>query len=241
MLQNVLDARAGKLAAPKLMFSSNGSVVARYHTDPSFRAVIDMADVVDPDGMPLVIASRMLCRRPLPERVATTDFILDACSVAQASGIRFFLLGGVEGNASKAAESLAEAYPGLQIVGSRNGYFKEVEEEQLCREILRAGTDVLWLGLGSPLQEQFAVRNRDKLKGLAWIKTCGGLFDHFTGRTKRAPVWMQNIGLEWLARAVQEPRRLTKRYLLSNPVAIYYLATQTFDLPVSDATATSEP
>lgn len=234
MVEHVAAARAGELLAPKLMFSSNGSVIARYHVDKGFRALFDSADVIDPDGMPLVIASRILCRKPLPERVATTDFILDACAAAQGAGIRFFFLGGIEGNARKAADSLVAAYPGLRIVGTRHGYFSETEEAGICDEIVGAGTDILWLGLGSPLQEQFAVRNRDRLKGLAWIKTCGGLFDHFTGQTKRAPIWMQNLGLEWLARTAQEPRRLAKRYLLSNPVAAYYLSTQTFDLPVAD-------
>ena len=111
----------------------------------------------------------------------------------------------------------------------RDGYFKPDQEEEICNEVVRLGVNILWVGLGSPLQEAFALRNRSRLAGLAWIRTCGGMFDHYSGKVPRAPVWMQVSGLEWLHRAMNEPLRLGQRYLRTNLAALFYLLTQTRD------------
>lgn len=227
MVDDAMAARAGLSTTPKLIVASNGLVIAKYHQDSEFRSLIAQADIVDVDGMPSVLATRLLCREPLKERVATTDFILDACETAAREGIRFYFLGARPGVARKAAEQLQARFPGLQIVGVRDGYFSADEEEALCADIRASGADVLWLGLGSPLQERFAVRNRARLAGVAWIRTCGGLFDFYSGRIPRAPLWLQKIGMEWLYRVWQEPWRLGKRYVMTNPVALYHLLTKT--------------
>lgn len=229
MLRDVLAARQGDLPVPKLVVASNGLVIAKYHGDADFYALMQRADIVDVDGMPLVMATRLFCRRPLQERVATTDFVLDACQVAAENGVRFYFLGARPGVAQQAADNLRALYPALQVVGVRDGYFQREDEDALCEEICNSGADILWLGLGSPMQEQFAVRNRDKLAGIAWIRTCGGLFDFYSGRIPRAPVWLQNAGLEWFYRIWQEPRRLGKRYMITNPIAFYHLMTKTHD------------
>jgi exopolysaccharide biosynthesis WecB/TagA/CpsF family protein len=184
--------------------------------------MIAATDIVDVDGQPLVLATHLICRAPLRERVATTDLILDAAKVAAEQGLRFYFLGARPGVAAAAAEHLTARYPGLQIVGCRDGYFSQGEEEAICADVVAAGTDVLWLGLGSPLQDRFAARNRDRLAGLAWIRTCGGLFDYYSGDQPRAPWLMQVLGLEWLFRSLREPRRLGLRYLTTNPRAVPY-------------------
>jgi exopolysaccharide biosynthesis WecB/TagA/CpsF family protein len=227
MVRDSMSARLGELKRPRIVMSSNGSVIAHFHRDPHFRAMVLQADLVDVDGMPLVIATRFLSRQPLQERVATTDFVLDACAAAVANGLRFFFLGAKPGVAERAAQNLRVLYPGLNIVGVQNGYFGKDDEAAICERIVAAGTDVLWVGMGSPLQEEFAIANRERLSGVAWIRTCGGLFDHHSGAVPRAPLWMQQIGLEWLHRTIKEPMRLGKRYLFSNPVAIYHLITKT--------------
>lgn len=227
MVRDVRAARAGQIGEPRIVVSSNGDVIARYHSDPAFSALIDGTDIVDVDGMPLVLVSRLLCKHALRERVATTDFVLDACDAAARNGVRFYFLGARPGVAKVAAQNLVEAYPGLEIVGVRDGYFAPDQEEQVCAEIVASGADVLWLGLGSPYQERFAFRNRARLGGLAWIRTCGGLFDFYAKRVPRAPSWVQNTGFEWLFRTAVEPRRLAGRYLRTNPVALYHLLTKT--------------
>src|SRR5690349_20197153 len=116
MVEDCMAARLGRLLKPKVLIASNGSVIARYHSDAQFRRNVDRADLVDADGMPLVLASRFFCRTPLAERVATTDFIEDAAAAAAKSGLRFYFLGGKPGVAQKAARKLTEKYPGLQLV-----------------------------------------------------------------------------------------------------------------------------
>lgn len=227
LLGDIGLARAGQLPLPRLVFSSNGSVIAAYHRDQSYRYIMDRADLIDADGMPLVMASRLLCRSPLRERVATTDFIEDACLVASREGIRFYFLGASPGVADEAARRLGQRYPALHVVGVRNGYFSAHEEAEICADVVRSRADVLWVGLGSPRQEVFAVANMMRLPGVAWIRTCGGLFDHMAGCVPRAPAWMQAAGLEWLHRVLKEPRRLGPRYLMTNPLAAYHLLTKT--------------
>lgn len=227
MVSDVHRARARRLVRPNVVVASNGSVIARYHRDASYRALIDNADIVDPDGMSLVFATRLLSKQPLHERVATTDFLIDAATAAEREGIRFFFLGAKPGVARRASHRLTALFPALQIVGVRHGYFEETDSSAICADILESGADVLWLGLGSPQQEAFAMRYRDQLGGLAWIRTCGGLFDHYGADVPRASMWMQRFGLEWLHRAALEPRRLGLRYLASNPLALYHLMTKT--------------
>lgn len=229
MVSDCRDAASGKLERPKLIFASNGSVIARYHSDASFRYLFSQADVIDADGTPLVFASRFFCSTPLAERVATTDLIHDCAATAAREGIKFYFLGGRSGVAESAAARLRGAHPDLQIVGCRDGYFDPADEHLIWRDIRETGAQVLWLGLGSPLQERLARSWQPHLPGVAWIRTCGGLFDHVAGRVPRAPKWVQDAGFEWLHRLCLEPRRLGPRYLYSNPVAAFHLLTKTHD------------
>ncbi|WP_336487906.1 WecB/TagA/CpsF family glycosyltransferase [Methylobacterium nigriterrae] len=225
----ISDCRAARISGlpPKLVFASNGSVIARYHRDPAFRSFMDQADIIDADGMPLVLVSRWIGRAPLPERIATTDFILDALQAAVTARLRFFFLGGRDEDNARAIAQFQSRFPGLEIAGGRDGYFRPDEEAAICEDIRAREVDVLWLGLGSPLQESFAVRNRSRLNGVGWIRTCGGMLDYYSGRAPRAPLWMQKAGLEWLFRSAQEPQRLGSRYLRTNLPALYHLLTKT--------------
>lgn len=229
MLEDVRRARSGALVQPRVVTSANGSVIAAYHTDPEFRRLIDAADIVDADGMPLVLASRLRCRQALEERTATTDFLLDAAQVAAREGLRFYFLGARPGVAARAAEHLRSRFPQLQVVGTRHGYFRPEALPAILERVRSSGADVLWIGMGTPLQERIAVEHRQLLGGLAWVRTCGGLFDHYGGGVSRAPRWMQAIGCEWLYRVAREPLRLGWRYLVTSPIAIYYLLAETHD------------
>jgi len=185
-----------------------------------------MADIVHADGMSVVFASR-LTGVPLPERIVTTDFFHDAAEAAMRQGLSFFLLGGHDAVNAAAARKIENLYPQLRIAGRHHGYFDEDMDETICRKIVASGADVLWLGLGKPRQELWAVHNRERLKGLGWIKTCGGLFGYLAGTEKRAPGWMQQAGFEWLFRAAADPRRLAWRYVSTNPAALIRLIRDT--------------
>ncbi len=228
MLQDCLDARSNPNRQPKLVFASNGHAIALAAQDEAFRFTFEQADIIHADGQAAVFASRMTAT-PIPERSATTDFIHDASKVAAQHGLRFCVLGATEEANAEAVRVLRETYPGLQIVGRRHGYFGRDEEDEICDEINLTQPDVVWVGLSVPLEYEFAVRNKTRLRA-GWLVTCGGCYNFVTGAYKRAPGWMQACGLEWLFRLVKEPKRLFWRYAVTNPLAIFLLLTRTSSL-----------
>lgn len=234
MREECLAARADEDHAPRLVFSVNGNSIARVATDDAFREDYERADIIHADGQPVVLASRLLTDAPIPERSATTDYFIDAAEEARKSGLRFFLLGATESVNARCAEILKERYPGLKIVGRRNGYFSREEEAAVCDEINASGADVVWVGLGVPLEQAFCVRNKHRLRA-GWLVTCGGCFNFVTGDYSRAPAWMQAASLEWLYRLAREPRRLFWRYAVTNPRAIFLMLTRTVAKPVAAA------
>ena len=228
MLQDCLDARSNPNRQPKLVFASNGHAIALAAQDEAFRFTFEQADIIHADGQAAVFASRMTAT-PIPERTATTDFIHDASKLAAQHGLRFFVLGATEEANAEAVRVLRETYPGLQIVGRRHGYFGRDEEDEICDEINLTQPDVVWVGLSVPLEYEFAVRNKTRLRA-GWLVTCGGCYNFVTGAYKRAPGWMQACGLEWLFRLAKEPKRLFWRYAVTNPLAIFLLLTRTSSL-----------
>jgi exopolysaccharide biosynthesis WecB/TagA/CpsF family protein len=220
-------ARRNANARALIVTSANGQVLSMCAQHPPIRNLFLAADLIHADGMPLVIASRLLCKAPLPERVATTDLFHDVAKIAPARGARFYLLGATATVVEQAAQRARALYPGLDIVGQRSGYFRSDEEAYVLDEINAARPDILWLGMGAPAELIFAMRNRDTLRNVGLIKTSGGLFDFLSGRSPRAPHWMQAAGLEWAYRIYREPRRLAGRYIMTNPHAAFLLLTQT--------------
>jgi N-acetylglucosaminyldiphosphoundecaprenol N-acetyl-beta-D-mannosaminyltransferase len=225
MLGDCMAARGGN-RRPKLIFASNGHAIALAATDAQFRQHFEAANLIHADGQPVVLASKLLTKSPIPERSATTDFIHDAAAAAEAAGLSFYLLGGSEHVNADCAAALNQRYRMLHIAGRRNGYFQVDLETAICDAINASGADVLWVGLGVPLEYEFCVRNRHRLN-VGWIVTCGGCFNFVTGDYARAPRWMQASGLEWLYRLLREPRRLFWRYAVSNPLALFALLTKT--------------
>lgn len=227
MVADCLEARRHRgSTVPKLVFSSNGQGIALAGRDPKFADAMRAADLVHADGMPVVFASK-LTSDPLPQRISTTDFFHDAAQAAALHGLRFFLLGADDEQNSAAVAAAKRSYPEVEIVGRHHGYFGVDDDERVCRLIRESGADVLWVALGKPRQEYWCVRNRDRLGGLGWIKTCGGLYSFLAGDAPRAPAWMQAAGLEWLFRTMDDPKRLAWRYLKTNPYAFYQLIRYT--------------
>ncbi|MEZ0474015.1 WecB/TagA/CpsF family glycosyltransferase [Luteimonas sp. B3_2_R+30] len=232
MVQDCMAARNDRERwLPKVVLSSNGQGIALAGRDPAFAGAMAQADIIHADGMPVVLASR-LTRHPLPERIATTDFFHDAAHAAERHGLRFYILGAKEQQNRAAVEAIQRLYPKVEIVGSRDGYFASDQDDAVCEEIRRSRADVLWVALGKPRQEYWAIRNRRNLQGVGWIKTCGGLYAFLAGDAPRAPLWMQKLGLEWLFRALDDPKHLLWRYVITNPVAAYRLVRYTQRAPV---------
>lgn len=221
-------ARRDRAQAPLIFTSANGQVLSLCASAPHIRDLFLAADLIHADGMPMVFASRLLARAPLPERVATTDFFHDAAAIGQQRGARMFFLGAAKPVVDQAVRRAQSLYPRLDIVGHSCGYLRRAgDEDRIVETINAARPDILWLGLGAPREQEFALRNRARLANVGVIKTSGGLFDFMSGKNSRAPDWMQRAGLEWVYRIWLEPRRLLGRYLMTNPHAIYLLLTRT--------------
>lgn len=226
MVADCLAARNDPEWIPKLVYSSNGQGIALAGQNDAFAQVMNKADIVHADGMPVVFASK-LTRHPLPERIATTDFFHDAAEAATRYGLSFYILGSTKAQNEAAVAKIRQTYPAVRIVGQHDGYFSASDNDRICAEIRAAKPDVLWVALGKPRQEFWCLENREKLRGVGWIKTCGGLYAFLAGDVPRAPVWMQSAGLEWLFRTFDDPKRLIWRYLATNPYAFFRLLTKT--------------
>lgn len=220
-------ARRGTGARALVVTSANGQVLSMCARDQRIRDLFLDADLIHADDMPLVFASRLLCRTPLPERVATTDFFHDVARIAPARGATFYLLGATKTVIEQAARRAQTLYPDLKLVGWHSGYFTPAEERDVIAGINLVHPDVLWLGMGAPAELMFAIRHRDALRAVGVIKTSGGLFDFLSGKSPRAPDWMQAAGLEWAYRIYRNPKRLAGRYLVTNPHAAFLLLTRT--------------
>jgi N-acetylglucosaminyldiphosphoundecaprenol N-acetyl-beta-D-mannosaminyltransferase len=199
--------------------------VAATHTvmvcqeDPELREAVLNADLVVPDGQPLVWAMNALGHR-LSSRVYGPDLMARYCHRAAKTGTRMFLYGGRnQGALVQLALNLRRRDPGLRIVGGYSPPFREMSEEEeqaILDEINASGADVVWVGIGVPKQEKWMARMRDRLDAPVLVGV-GAAFDFHAGLVPQAPSWMQTSGLEWAYRLGHEPRRLWKRYLRYNP------------------------
>ncbi len=197
--------------------TANLDHVRRYHHDPAERALIDEADLVVADGMPLVWASR-LAGRPLPERVSGSSMVWSICEIASDRRQSVFLLGGDPGVAERAAEVFRRRYPDLEIAGTACpslGFERdELELGRLQRQLLGAAPDIVFVALGFPKQDLLIRELRRVLPGASFIGV-GISLSYVTGDLSRPPAWICGLGLEWAYRLAQEPtRRLVRRYLI---------------------------
>lgn len=193
-------------------FGVNSATVNDIVRNEELAETINNADLVHIDGMSVVWALRSL-GYTVPERVATPDLADDILALANMENFSVFLFGAKESILELCRVNLERTYPELRIVGCRNGYYSPEEEESIFDMINKAQPDILLLGMSSPKKELFFENYRDKLNA-KYILGVGGYFDIVSGLIKRAPKWMQDSGMEWFYRLLQEPRRLWKRYLI---------------------------
>lgn len=218
-----LTQRERGIGPPVLMSSANGEVISRCASDAELKRVMSAMDVVSADGQPLVFASRALCATKLPERVATTDLFHDVARLAAPRGVSFYVLGASAEENERAVKRIREIYPHLKIVGHSQGYLSDEQLDCKVEEIDRLAPDIVWVCLGFPREQHFCMRAKGAMKNVGVIKTSGGLLNFISGTRKRAPQWMQRVGLEWAFRLALEPRRLFWRYAITNPHAVYLM------------------
>lgn len=176
--------------------------------DEEFANIVRSADIVTPDGIGVVLGARLL-GIPVRERVAGADMVMKLMPMAEKEGWSFFLLGGAPGVAEKAKDKLQSLFPGVRVVGCRDGYFKAEEEKEVVETIRMSEADILLVGMGIPKQEKFIWRNKEKL-GVKVAIGVGGTLDVVSGRVRRAPRWMRRCGLEWLFRLIHQPSKMSK-------------------------------
>ncbi len=193
---------------PHMIVTPDASAVVRAQHDEELRRIIEEADLVPPDGAGVVLAARML-NLPVDVRCAGCDIVEQLCRAAANKQRSVYILGGEPGVAEEAAAKLQERVAGLEFAGCRHGYFTPQEEAQIVEDIRSKRPGVLLVALGIPKQEKWIKAHMEEL-GVPICIGVGGSLDVISGRKKRAPVWMQRAGLEWLYRTIKEPQRLPR-------------------------------
>ena len=197
-----------------LIVTPNSEIVENASREPELKSLIESAELIIPDGIGLVYASRIL-KNPLNERVTGIDFLSDILIYLQETGKSIYLLGSKPGVSILAAANMIVKYPDIKIAGTHHGYFDGVkqgdfeteEAKAIVAKINESGADFLCVALGSPAQEKFIHTHKDNLTNVRAAMGVGGSLDVWAGTLKRAPEFYQKHGLEWLYRFIQEPSR----------------------------------
>jgi N-acetylglucosaminyldiphosphoundecaprenol N-acetyl-beta-D-mannosaminyltransferase len=195
------------------------------------RNIVNSSGLSTPDGMPLVWLNR-LHGHANAGRVYGPDLMLAVCDRTQAAGRRHFFYGGAPGVAERLARALRARYPALIVAGTYSPPYRTAdtdEDDEVLAAINASAPDIVWVGLGTPKQDYWVSRHRNRLKASVLIAV-GAAFDFHAGLLRQAPRWMQRSGLEWLFRLLQEPRRLAFRYLVYNPLFVCLVAVQLMGL-----------
>jgi N-acetylglucosaminyldiphosphoundecaprenol N-acetyl-beta-D-mannosaminyltransferase len=206
--------------AQVVTFGSEMAMLAR--RDPTYRDVVNAAELVVLDTVGVVVAARML-GQPVRERVAGIELVERVCADCARDNIPIFLLGGAEGVAKQAASELTQRHPGLKIAGVHDGYFSDADDAAVAREIRKSGARLVLVALGFPRQELW-VHSHAVVLGPVVCIGIGGSLDVISGRLQRAPETMRKLGLEWLYRLIKEPQRLGRQLVL--PLFAFLVAGQ---------------
>jgi len=201
----------------------NVHMMVEAHKSPSFATVVNNADITTPDGMPLVKSLNWFYKIR-QERVAGMDLLPDLLRESEEQNIPVFFYGSTTDIISKTVEHIREYFPKLHLAGSYSPPFRPLtiqEEEQIIKTINRSGARLVFVALGCPKQEKWMASMKGRIE--ACMVGIGGALPVLTGFNKRAPRWMQNACLEWLYRLMQEPRRLIKRYAVTNTIFMFLL------------------
>lgn len=192
----------------------NASKVNLIQEDTKLREIVNSCPLINADGASIVWAAKKL-GIPLTERVTGIDLFMELVALANEKGYKIYLFGAKENVIKRVMEIFEEKYPKLQIVGYRNGYFTEEDEPEIVENMRQSGADMMFVAFSSPKKEYWVNKYLHELN-IPFVMGVGGSFDVVAGVTNRAPKWMQDHGLEWFFRFIQEPGRMWKRYIVGN-------------------------
>jgi N-acetylglucosaminyldiphosphoundecaprenol N-acetyl-beta-D-mannosaminyltransferase len=210
----------------KRVCAANVHMAMETYDNPNFAEVVNQADLVTPDGMPLVWGLRAFGIKDA-SRVCGPDLTLSVCEAAAQMNIPIALYGGTEESLVDFTNFLIEKYPGIEIVCQISPPFRELtptEDVAYTQQIVESGAQILFVGIGCPRQEIWMAAHQDRIPAV--MLGVGAAFNFHSGRVKHAPRWMQSVGLEWLFRLIVEPKRLWKRYFKQNPRFIFLFLKQ---------------
>lgn len=211
---------------PHYLAVINVAKLVKMRSDKKLKQSVLAADLIGADGVPLVWASRLL-GTPLPGRVNGTDLMYKLLERSSEKGYRVFFFGAKEEVLQGVLERVRAEYPGVKIAGSQHGYFRLEEESAIARKIRESSVDVLFIGFSTPKKELW-IKNYLQEMQVPVCHGVGGSFDVLAGVIRRAPLWMQRTGLEWLFRLLQEPGRMWRRYLVTNTLFIMLFLMEWF-------------
>ncbi len=198
----------------------NVAKLVNMRTDHALDSSVRSCDIINIDGMGVVLGARILGYK-VPERVAGVDLFHELLARSTTKGYSVYFLGAKESVVEETARRISNQYPGLKIAGYHHGYFWD-NEAAMVDQIKKSGAQLLFVAITSPKKENFIHRWKGQL-GVTFVMGVGGTFDVVAGKVNRAPLWMQKYGLEWLYRVIQEPKRMWKRYLVTNSKFAYLL------------------
>ena len=192
----------------------NAAKVNLIEADPQLARIVNGCPLINADGASILWAAKVL-GVPVYNRVTGIDLFLRLVELAAEKDYKIYLFGAKEEVVAKVRATFEERYPEIRIVGYRNGYFTEADEPQIVADMAASGADMMFVAFSSPKKEYWVHKYLDRL-GIPFVMGVGGSFDVVAGVTARAPKWMQDHGLEWFYRFIQEPGRLWKRYIVGN-------------------------
>ncbi len=205
------------------------STIVECQENKDYKKIINNANMVTPDGMPLVWYGRWKGNKII-RRTYGPDLMLTLCEAGQKTGVRHYFYGGTEKTLDLLKEKLRQKFPDIKVVGQHAPPFRSLtlqEDDSIVEEINRLNPDIVWVGLGSPKQDFWMEYHRNKIQAPVMIAV-GAAFNFLSGVVPQAPKWMQNRGLEWIFRLCSEPRRLWKRYLVGNTKFVFYVLKDFF-------------
>ena len=205
----------------------NAGKIVAMQKDLQLRSSVNNSDLINADGQAVVWASKML-GKPLKERVTGIDLMQNLVKFAYLKNYKIFFFGASEEVVQGVVAKYSQQFSPKIVAGYRNGYFDKREEKAIAETIAKSGAQILFVAISSPTKEIFLHQYKETLKKVNFIMGVGGSFDVVAGKVQRAPLWMQNNGLEWFYRFLQEPKRMWKRYLLGNTTFIMLVLKEYF-------------
>jgi exopolysaccharide biosynthesis WecB/TagA/CpsF family protein len=209
---------------PHTVITANAAILCLMRRDARLREACRSGDLILADGVPVVWTSRLV-GAPIPERVAGVDLMRSLLTRGSELGLRAYFLGARRHVLEQLLRRVSREHPGLVVAGARDGYFGSAEHGAIVEEIRRARPHLLFVGMPSPFKETWCEAHRDALD-VPVIMGVGGSFDVLSGYVRRAPRSLQSLGLEWAWRLAMEPRKLWRRYLLTNSEYLWLAAAE---------------